>query len=85
MGAYKTHMRTEHRKIYSQDLLNNLFKHPYTRIEYVVDELGVGRQAAGRYLDQLAETGLIEKVSKGVNNYYINVPLVELLTNGYDN
>lgn len=84
MATYKKHMRTEHQKIYSQDLLNNLFKHPYTRIEYVVDELGVGRQTAGRYLDQLAESGLIEKVTKGVNNYYINIPLVELLTNGYD-
>lgn len=84
MGAYKIRMRTDHQKIYSQDLLNNLFKHPYTRIEYVVDELGVGRQTAGRYLDQLAASGLIEKVSKGVNNYYINLPLVELLINSVE-
>lgn len=84
MAEYKMKMRTGHRKIYSQDLLNNLFRHPYTRIDYVVNELGIGRQTAARYLDQLAGSGLIVKVSKGVNNYYINVPLVEMLTSGFE-
>lgn len=32
MAQTKNRMRTEHPKIYSQDLLNNLFRHPYTRI-----------------------------------------------------
>lgn len=82
MAAFKVLMRDDHAKIYSQDLLNNLFRHPYTRIEYVVNELGVGRQTAGRYLDQLADSGLVTKVTKGVNNYYVNEPLVKLLTNG---
>ncbi|WP_430983536.1 Fic family protein, partial [Escherichia coli] len=43
MAEYKRRIRADHAKIYSQDLLNNLFRHPYTRIEYVQTELGVSR------------------------------------------
>ena len=79
MSDYKTKMRESHKSIYSQDLLNNIFRHPYTRIEYVVDECQVGRQTAARYLDRLAADGLLHKHKKGLNNYYVNLPLVELL------
>jgi DNA-binding IclR family transcriptional regulator len=65
---------------YSQDLLNNLFRHPYTRIEYLEKELGVTRQTAARRLDALATAGLVEKHQQGRNNYYINTPLVDLLS-----
>lgn len=79
MAEYKKRMR-EHPKIrYSQDLLNNLFRHPYTRIEFVQSELGIVRQTASNYLEQLAEAGFIEKHQQGRNKYYINVPLVRLL------
>jgi Fic family protein len=80
MADYKDRLRTDHKAIYSQDLLNNIFRHPYTRIEYVVDECQVGRQAAARYLDRLADAGLLQKVKKGLNNYYVNLPLVTLLS-----
>ncbi|AGI65796.1 hypothetical protein OAN307_c00120 [Octadecabacter antarcticus 307] len=55
------------------------FKHPYTRIEYVVDEVGVSRQTAGKYLNELEASGLLKKMKVGLNNYYINGPLVQLL------
>ena len=80
MAEYKTTIRSEHKHIYSQDLLNNIFRHPYTRIEYVVKECQVSRQTAARYLDRLAQAGLLVKTRKGLNNYYVNMPLVELLT-----
>ena len=35
MLSFKKKMRAELPKIYSQDLLNNLFRHPYTKIEFV--------------------------------------------------
>jgi len=79
MADYKVRIRTGLPKLYSQDLLNNLFRHPYTRIEYVQNDLGVTRQTASRYLDQLAEKGLLLKQQAGRNNYYINTPLVDLL------
>ncbi len=40
-------------KLYSQDLLNNLFRYPYTKIEFVENERGVFRPTAGKYLEQL--------------------------------
>lgn len=78
MADVKHRMREELPKVYSQDLLNNLFRHPYTRIEYVVGDLGVTRQTAAKYLDTLAETGFVEKHQAGRSNYYINSALVRL-------
>ena len=45
--------------MYSQELLNNLFRHPYTRIEYLQNDLDVSRQTAAKYLDTLAEQGFV--------------------------
>lgn len=78
MTEYKHRLRNEHSRIYSQDLLNNLFRHPYTRIEYICNDLGVTRQTAAKHLDQLAGGGLLVKHQSGRNNYYINAPLVAL-------
>lgn len=79
MAQYKQRLRTDHARIYSQDLLNNLFRHPYTRIEYVQKELDISRQTAARYLDALSASGLLAKQARGKHNYYINRPLVTLL------
>ncbi len=79
MADYKRRLREHPSVRYSQDLLNNLFRHPYTRIEFLQADLGITRQTASRYLDQLAETGFVEKHRQGRNNYYINTPLIELL------
>lgn len=79
MADYKKRLRTHPTVKYSQDLLNNLFRHPYTRIEFVQNELGVTRQTASRYLEQLAESGFVEKHHEGRSNYYINAPLMALL------
>jgi len=78
MQTYKQRIRTELPRIYSQDLLNNLFRHPYTKIEFVQRDLHVSRITATKYLNQLAEAGLIEKHKMGRNNYYVNRPLFEL-------
>ncbi|MBP7063953.1 Fic family protein [Ferrovibrio sp.] len=78
MASAKHRMRRELPKIYSQDLLNNLFRHPYTRIEFVVQDLGVTRQTAAKYLDTLAEREFVQKFPTGRHNYYINLPLVRL-------
>lgn len=69
-------------KFYSQDLINNLFNHPYTRVEFVQRELGVSRLTATKYLDTLAGDGLLEKLRIGRNNYYVNRRLFALLSEG---
>lgn len=81
MLGSKHHIRSELPRIYSQDLINNLFRHPYTKIGYVMEDLGVSRITATRYLDQLSEKGILEKQKHGRDNYYINKPLVDILVN----
>jgi Fic family protein len=67
-------------KFYSQKLLNNLFKHPYTKIEFIVRDLGVSRITAANYLNKLAEDGVLRKERLGTGNYYVNEKLYRLLT-----
>jgi len=78
MGRFKHEFRSQLPKIYKQELLNNMFKHPYTKIEFVEQELGVSWQTARRYLDELTRIGLLKKEKIGKHNYYINEPLFEL-------
>lgn len=78
MADYKHAIRNRLPKIYSQDLLNNLFRHPYTTIEYIQQDLRVARPTAARYLDLLAKEGFLIKRRAGRANYYINAPLVDL-------
>lgn len=82
MADFKQCLRADHARIYSQDLLNNLFRHPYTRIDYVQTELTVSRPTATKYLDELAEGGLLTKHRIGRNNYYVNQRLVALFVDG---
>jgi len=79
MQEYKHVLRTELPKIYSQDLLNNIFRHPYTKIDFVMHDLDVGRVTAAKYLDELVRINLLQKVKLGRDNYYINPPLYHLL------
>ncbi len=74
----KHRIRSQFPRIYSQDLLNNLFRHPYTKIAILQNELGVSRLTATRYLDRLAAAGFLDKRRLGRSNYYINQPLVKL-------
>jgi Fic family protein len=83
MLAFKQKMRTELPKIYSHDLLNNLFRHPYTKIDFVMTELNVTRITATRYLDELIRIGLLDKRKIGRENFYINTALYELLGNAH--
>ena len=75
---YKHRIRDQH-KFYSQDLINNLFSHPYTKIEFLQRDLQVSRMTATRYLDALAETGFLVKQKIGRGNYYVNLALNQIL------
>lgn len=75
---YKHRIRSGY-KFYSQDLINNLFTHPYTKIDFVQRELGVSRITATKYLDALAEGGFVRKQKIGRGNYYINLALNAVL------
>lgn len=76
---YKHRIRAAHR-FYSQDLINNVFMHPYTKIEFVERDLKVSRLTATKYLDALTAAGFIRKVKVGRSNYYVNEALNGILT-----
>jgi Fic family protein len=80
MLEFKHKLRSNY-KFYSHELLNNLFKHPYTKIEFIVSEIGVSRLTASAYLNKLAEDKILVKRKLGTANYYINQDLVDLLAN----
>ena len=80
MAEYKNSLRNNY-KFYSHELLNNLFKHPYTKIEFIEKDLGVSRITASKYLNRLAKDGLLKKEKLGTGNYYINEKLIEILKN----
>ena len=79
MLTMKNNLRDNY-KFYSQDLLNNLFKHPYTKIDFLAKDLGVSRITAANYLNEFSKGQLLEKKKIGMANYYINKDLFELLT-----
>lgn len=80
MQKTKHDLRERLPKLYSQDLLNNLYRYPFTKIEFIENELGVSRITATKYLDQLARAGLVRKKKLGKTNFYINEPLFALLS-----
>lgn len=80
LQLYKNQIRNDH-KFYSQDLINNIFRHPYTKVAFVEKDIGVSRATATRYLDALAISGVLQKHKLGRENYYINHALVDLLFN----
>lgn len=75
----KHRIRAQYR-FYSQDLINNLFTQPYTKIDFVERDLKVSRMTATKYLNELVEGGFLRKIKVARSNYYINVRLNEILT-----
>ena len=81
MLSMKQRMRSELPKVYSQDLLNNLFRHPYTKIDFIVEELQVTRPTATKYLDELVNIGILQKHKVSRERLYLNHALYDLLSN----
>ncbi len=79
MAGTQERIKAQLPKVYSLELLNTLFKHPYTKIDFVIRDLGVSRPTAASYLDTLAHSGFLEKQKLWRSSYYINTPLFELL------
>ena len=79
MHHHKNKMRENLPKIYSQDLLNNLFRHPYTKIDFVTQELQIHQNTARKYLDELVHIELLTKHRVGKENFYVNTDLFNLL------
>ena len=64
---------------YSQDLVNLLFTHPYTKISFIVEGLNITRVTATKYLEALTAVGILEKRKIRGSNYYLNHALITAL------
>ena len=78
LADYKHRIRAGY-KFYSQDLINNLFTHPYTKIDFVQRDLQVSRLTATKYLEALVAGGFLQKQKLERGNYYINQALAPIL------
>ena len=69
-------------KIYSKDLVEILFIHPYTKIEFLVDGLGVTRKTASKYLNELEQIGIVKNIQIKNSKFFINEELFNMLKKG---
>ena len=66
-------------KVYSLELINVIFERPYCRIQNLVDAKIAERQAASRYLKQLAEIGVLEEQTVGREKLFLHPKFLGLL------
>lgn len=80
MERVRERVRTERPGVYSKDLVEVIFQHPYTKIQFLVDEGIAKRQTASVYLQELTTLGILREVKRGREKYYINEQLLSELT-----
>lgn len=85
MGEYKAILRPLFGPAYKHELINNLFFHPYTKIEFICNDMQVQRKTGAKYLEMIVKAGLLEKVKIGRENFYINTRLYQLFLNQSEN
>jgi Fic family protein len=66
-------------KVHSLELINVIFERPYCRIQNLVDAKIAERQAASRYLKQLAEIGVLEEQTLGREKLFLHPRFLKLL------
>ena len=68
-------------KIYSKDLIEVLFRLPYTKRQTLIDE-GLGSsKTVGNYLISLEKNGFLQSVKVGKEKLYLNKRLLDILEN----
>lgn len=67
-------------KTYSRELVEVIFEQPYCRISNLVDKQIAQRQAASRYLKELASIGVLREVRMGKEKLFLHPKLMQLLT-----
>lgn len=66
--------------IYSKDLVELVFQHPYCKIQFLIDEKIAQRQTASQYLKTLSSLKLLTPVKRGREIYYVNDSLINALS-----
>jgi Fic family protein len=66
-------------KIYSKDLVEILFRLPYTKRQHLIDENIGNSKTVGSYLIKLEEYGFLTSVKVGKEKLYLNQELLKIL------
>jgi Fic family protein len=66
-------------KIYSKDLVEILFRLPYTKRQHLIDENIGNSKTVGSYLIKLEEYGFLTSVKVGKEKLYLNHELLKIL------
>lgn len=72
-------IKTKLPKIYSKDLVEILFRLPYTKRKHLVDENIGNPKTVGNYLIALEENGFLKSVKVGKEKLYLNERLLKIL------
>lgn len=68
-------------KVYSKDLVEVIFKLPYTKRQNLINaDLGTPK-TVGNYLIALEEAGFLKSIRVGKEKLYLNLPLMNILEN----
>ncbi len=79
MEQVQQKVQQEANSIYSKDLIEVIFRHPYTKIQFLVDANIAKRQTASNYLQILSDLKILRPSKQGREIYYINDALFEAL------
>ena len=80
IGNLATHAQGKTKAVEREGFVDLLFKWPYCKINIVGRELKCSRVTATKYLNEIADLGLLDRVKIGRESYYINRNLMELLS-----
>jgi Fic family protein len=80
MERVREKVQREATGVYSKDLIEIIFRQPYTKIQFLVDAGIAKRQTASVYLQTLANLGVLRESKQGREKYYINDALFSELT-----
>ena len=82
MNETSDKVKRELPKIYSKDLVEILFMHPYTKIEFLMNGMNLHRDTASKYLRELESIGILESIKIGRSKFFVNVELFDILKKG---
>lgn len=79
MDKTANEIKTKLPKVYSKDLVEILFRLPYTKRQHLIDENIGNPKTVGNYLQTLEENGFLKSVKVGKEKLYLNERLLKIL------
>ena len=80
MDDWSARLKSERPRMYSKDLVEIVFRHPYSKIRFLEQEGIATRQTASKYLQAMADMDLLRPIRVAREIYYINDAFLRLLS-----